>query len=157
MKEVKKGTGATEDEVKVEKDQLTIRNSDIERFEITGAFDHLCSCRELPVELSFELKKLKALLLPTLQAFSQQKMELIEKYGDRDEKGTLVNSAPNVFRFTEKTVEFQGEYRKFLQLESKIDFEKLVMILKEDIPDRYLSANDQEALECLVEFKMKEE
>jgi len=29
--------------------------------------------------------------------------------------------------------------------------------LKENIPDRYLSANDQEALEWLVEFKMKED
>lgn len=141
---------------KVEKGQLTIKNSDIDRLEATGAFDHLCSCRELPVELSFELKKLKALLLPILQAFSQQKMEVIEKYGDRDEENRLINTAPNTFKFTKKVEEFQRDFNRFLQLESKIGFERLTMVLGEDIPDRYLSANDQEALECLVEFKMKE-
>jgi len=96
-------------------------------------------------------------MAPIFQRFNQQSMELIEKHGDRDEDNKLISPAPNAFRFSKHLKEFQMDRDKFLRLESKIDFERLTMVLGEDIPDRYLSANDQEALECLVEFKMRED
>ncbi len=136
-------------------DQLIIKNSDVEKLEATDAFNHLCACRDLPSEMSFPLKVAKPAFEQLFQAYRQQKMEIIEKYGDRNDKNELINPAPNAFRFTTRAAEFQKEYIKFLQLETKITFKKFTIVLKEDVPDKYFSTNDQEALECLVEFKMK--
>jgi len=140
-----------------------IKNSDIEKIYATSrdsginAFQYLCACRDLATWLSFELKKLKPLLIPLFQAFDAQKGELIEKYGDRDEEGKLIQPGQNVFRFTEKAMEFKAEYDKFMEFESEVLFKRLLIILTKDVPDKYLSADDIEALECLVDFRMPEE
>lgn len=144
-------------EEKTESNYLIIKNSDVEKLEATDAFHHLCSCRDLPSEMSFPLKVAKPIFEQLFQAYRQQKMELIEKYGDRDEKGELISPTPNAFRFTKRIEEFQNEYIKFLQLETEINFKRLTIVLKEDVPDKYFSTNDQEALECVAEFKMRGE
>lgn len=156
-------------EMKVKEKGLSIKNFDLEAMQkpqvrmvdgktnfSPGSLEWIASCRDLPTGFSFELKKLRPRIRDVDTAYRQQKQELIEKYADRDEKGDLIQNAPNVFRFTTKAQWFQKEYAELLDLESELGGKKLEINFK-DIPDRLLSADDFASLECIMEFVKEKE
>ena len=81
-----------------------------------------------------ELKKLKPLLTRLFQAFDEQKGELIERYGDRDDENKLIQPEPNAFQFTKRAMEFKVEYDKFMELESEILFKRLPLFSQKMSP-----------------------
>ena len=121
-----------------------------------GSLEWIASCRDLPTAFAFELKKLRPRIRDVDTAYKQQKQDMIEKYADRDKENKLVQSAPNIFRFTTKAEWFQKEYNELLNLESNLGDEKLEIDLK-DIPDRFLSADDFASLECIMNFTKEKE
>lgn len=119
-----------------------------------GSLEWITSCRDLPTEFAFELKKLRPSVRNVENAYDPLKQELIERCADRDKEDKLVQKAPNVFSFTARAREFQVEYKKLLDLESELGGKRLEISLK-DIPDRLLSADDFASLECIIDFKKK--
>lgn len=150
--------------MKAKEKELSIKNSDLESMQrpqvrmvkgeadmSPGSLEWIASCRDLPTAFAFELKKLRPRIRDVDTAYGQQKQELIEKYADRDEKNVLIQTAPNTFRFTNNAERFRKDYNELLDLESELGSEKLKISL-EDIPDRFLSADDFASLECIIEF-----
>lgn len=151
--------------------QIIIKNSDLEAMhknqvricdkcgnmiQQTGSLKWLISCRNLPVNFAFELKKIRLQIENINIPFHQQWQVLIEKYADRDEKGDLIQISPNVFSFKKNQLPFQIEFFELLSLESKLDGSRLKIDL-EDMPDKFLSADDFATLECIIEFTKKKE
>ena len=141
-------------DIQEEKDKrkIILKNTALEFLDKTQAIDHISSSRDLPVEFLFELKLIKLQVLPLLQAYLQQKFELIERYGERNERKELVRLGQGRFRFLgQDAIRFQAEFQKLLKMESAIDGKRLELSIS-DIPKGVISEDDTEALEPLIDF-----
>ena len=106
-----------------ENEQIIIKNFDIEAMQKPqfrmqedkatiqmGSLNWIASSRDLPKFVAFELRKLRPEIKVIEVAFDQLKQILIEKYGDRDKEGKLIQKAPNIFSFTTNAQIFQNYF-----------------------------------------------
>lgn len=143
----------TEKTVKTKKKgKMALRNSDLEMLIGSKGLANLRRSRDLPIAFSFRLADLLGRLQPTIKAYSEQKQKLIDKYGDRDKEGKLVEQSPNVFVFSSKAQWFQKEFSELLSMEIQVDCARLEIGM-EDIPKETISTNDIIALMPIIDFR----
>lgn len=137
-------------EAKKEKNGLVLKNSDIEMLVNSPGLEALKQDKDLPISFSFKLANLLGKLQPTIVAYSAQKQKLIDKYGDRDKTGKLIQEN-GLFRFTVKVKWFQKDFNELLNLEFTLDSEKIPISMK-DIPKGVISTNDILSLKPFIIF-----
>ena len=140
----------------VNKSTLTLKNSDLEALVTSEGLGNLKQNKDLPIAFSFRLADLMGKLQPTIKAYMEQKQKLIDKYGDKDKEGKLIQSTPGMYVFTKQAQWFQKEFGELLNLESPTGCDKLQLPMK-DIPQGVISADDITALRAIIDFKAEEE
>lgn len=145
----------TKDQADEEKFVLT--NGDIDALlsnDEDGAISPLSNfirLRTIPREKSFQLEALDNKLQGTFQVITSQKMKIIEKYGQRDEKGKLIQSGPGLFKIGNMTWA-NKELATLMRIENKIEWEKIKIDRKADLPERGVSARDIMIMRKVVDF-----
>lgn len=134
-----------------EKKTLTLKNSDLEGLTASEGLSNLKQNKNLPIVFSFRLADLMGKLQSTIKAYMEQKQKLVEKYGDKDKDGKLIQASPGMFMFTTKAQWFQKEFTELLNLTFTLDCEKLQLSM-EDIPKGIISADDIIALMPIINF-----
>ena len=153
----------------IQEEKLVLKNSDLENLVGSKGLANMRQSKDLPVVFSFKLADMLGKLQPTIKAYMDQKQKLIEKYGDKDENGKLVEQSPNVFTFSTKAKWFQKDFTELLAAETTIDCEKLELLIKDipvkrtitcphckkelDGPGGIISPDDISILKCIIEFK----
>ena len=102
----------------------------------------------LPVKVSYKLSKLVAKLQPELDIFNKEKDKLIEKYGEKDDKGnwTIKQDSENMPKFVE-------EINELTEMEVNIDFgdgKPFEKISVADLGDVKIEAQDLLSLSYLL-------
>jgi len=105
------------------------------------AFQKL-SQQNLPLQLVYSLKKLTDLVQTEVTFFEEQKLKILEKYGE-DKNGVLEVKK-------EHEQEADKEYHDLLNTETTVEFNKFYISLEEKIE---LSISDMTALEPFIGFK----
>jgi len=114
----------------------------------------------LPARLSYPLAMLMKVVQSAFDTFLQQKLVIIEKYCDRDEKNEPIRGEKGEYFFTKdnNAKEFTEEHKEFLDLETKIKEDRLPVDLKAlDEIGVELSPLDLMSLGLLIEFKGPED
>jgi hypothetical protein len=154
-KEVIKETEKDE-AIKEKSDKFTITNGVIETLLNAQTEDgvsplmQFIKLRTISIDLSFKLEFLGNQLLPIHKLIAQKKMELIEKYGIRNEKGELIQEAPGNFKLSNVTW-FQKEFNDLMKVEHEIDWVK-VKVSRQDLPAKGLSGQDISVMRSLLDF-----
>lgn len=150
--------------------KLTILNSDLEALVTSEGLGNLKQSKNLPITFSFRLADLMGKLQPTIKAYVDQKQKLVEKYGDKDKEGKLIQTEPGLYTFKKQKQAqwFQKEFTELLNLELTLDCAKLRLSVK-DIPvkksiicphckkgfdqaEGVVSADDIAALRSIIDF-----
>lgn len=131
---------------------LTLKNSDLEALVASDGLSNLKGNKDLPIAFSFRLADLMGKLQSTIKAYVDQKKKLIEKYGDKDKEGKLIQASPGMFMFTTKAQWFQKEFTELLSLEFTLACKKLQIAMK-DVPQGVISADDIIALAPIIDFE----
>jgi len=141
------------------KNQITLKNSDLEMLINCDGLTRLRESKDMhgnPVDLSAAFSFKLSIILDKLQspinAFVKQKQNLVDKYGDKDAQGKLIQPNPGQFLFTTKAQWFQKEFTELLNVEFIIQEGKLEMQIN-DVPKGVVSTNDIFALKSIINFK----
>lgn len=102
----------------------------------------------LPVKVSYKLSKLVTKLQPELDLFNKEKDKLIEKYGEKDDKGvvSIKQDSPNMPKFAK-------EIDELAEMEVNIDFgdgKSFEKISVADLGDVKIEAQDLLSLSYLL-------
>jgi len=75
--------------------------------------------KEMPIKVSYKIKRLIDKLAPILKAYEEKRTELIKEYGEEQEDKTLSVTDP------EKLKIFFEKLNEVLEIEEEIDFEPI--------------------------------
>lgn len=108
------------------------------------------SQQEWDYKTAYALVMIKKKLQPQVDFYTAQEMQLVERYGERDEKGKVVLSEKGSFRFKdpEQAAEFAAKRAELGMVETEETFAPLRVPAPERIRPVYL-----EALEGFLEFE----
>lgn len=102
----------------------------------------------LPVKVSYKLSKLVTKLQPELDLFNKEKDKLIEKYGEKDDKGvvSIKQDSPNMPKFA-KEIDELAEMEVSIDFGDGKPFEKISVA---DLGDVKIEAQDLISLSYLL-------
>jgi len=107
--------------------------------------------RTIPVEKSFKLEELSTGIRPISRVINNQRMKLIEKYGERDAKGALVQPSPGTFKIADQAA-FNREFNALMAITHNISWEKITLDRKADLPEKGISGHDIAVMRTIVDF-----
>jgi len=137
------------------KRKITITNSKLELLNSTESLTTVSQSKRLPVEFLFSLRKLKIQLVPLMKAYLEQKFELINTFGDKDDQGQLIQLENGRYTFSGNNgAKFAEELQKLMFIENTIECKK-PKLKQKDIPNGLLSEEDFEVLDCVIDFEEK--
>ena len=105
----------------------------------------------ISISVAFELEKLANILQPISAIINNQKIKLIEKYGQRDGKGNLIQQGPNMFSI-KNLAWFNKELNELMSIENKIEWEKIMIDRDQDLPRKGISTRDIMVMRKVVDF-----
>lgn len=125
---------------------IKLKNSVIERLGNSRALKNLADCKDLPIDLSFELDifietVFNQQFIPVLKVLQEKRREHILAYCDKDDEGKPVLDENKMYVFDVNGPKFMEVSEELGNMEVEFNCNKLV-ISKKDIPRGVLSPND---------------
>ncbi|MDD4781936.1 MAG: hypothetical protein PHT02_15225 [Tissierellia bacterium] len=81
--------------------------------------------KELSIKTSYKLSKLGKLIIDEYKLFEETRMKIIDKYGDKDEEGNIIQNDNKITIPKENLDSFNKEFNELMDIEVKFDFEPI--------------------------------
>ena len=108
------------------------------------------SQKDFKAKLAWSISRLLKAAEAEIQAFNDTRMNLIKKYGDKDENGELITDENGNCKIDNATVEeFNKEFNELINTEVEINANKLTFDMLENID---FTPSDMAILEPFVEM-----
>ena len=108
------------------------------------------SQKELKAKLAWQVSKLLKAADKELQEFNETRMNLIKKYGEKDESGELITDDKGNCKIPEgSTVEFSNELNDLVEAEIEISANKIKI---DDLDNIDFTPNEMNMLEVFIDF-----
>ena len=108
------------------------------------------SQQDFKAKLAWSIARLLKSAESEIQSFNETRMNLIRKYGEKDENGELITDDKNNCKIKNEVIEqFSAELNELINTEVEINANKIDIKLLEDIN---FTPNDMAVLEPFVEF-----
>ncbi len=116
------------------------------------------SKKEFPYAIAYKLVELKRRIAPKVEFYGEEERKLVERFGERDEKGKLIIKGSHFNCKGETPDEVAANVREFEKLKAELNavadeeaFEPVVLKLPEDV---CISPEVIESLEGFVTFEV---
>ena len=108
------------------------------------------SQKELKAKLAWQVSKLLKAADKELQEFNEARMNLIKKYGEKDENGELITDDKGNCKIPEEvTVDFSNELNDLVEAEIEINANKIKI---DDLENIDFTPNEMNILEVFIDF-----
>lgn len=108
------------------------------------------SQKELKAKLAWQVSKLLKAADKELQEFNETRMNLIKKYGEKDENGELITDDKGNCKIPEEvTVDFSNELNDLVEAEIEINANKIKI---DDLENIDFTPNEMNILEVFIDF-----
>ena len=121
--------------------KLTIKTGDLEKILIS--INKLMK-KELPIQISFQLKKIYKQLENEIKIYEESKLDLLNKYADRDDYGNLKIENEYYVIKKENRDDFANEMNSLNNIDIELEFEPISIQYLSDVK---LTAEDLIILE----------
>ena len=113
------------------------------------------SQKEMKAKLSWQVTRLLKAADKELQEFNETRMNLIKKYGEKDENGELIKDENDNCHIVEtSTVDFSNELNELINAEVEISANKIRI---DDLENLDFTPADMGVLEVFIDFGEDEE
>ena len=108
------------------------------------------SQKELKAKLAWQVSKLLKAADKELQEFNETRMNLIKKYGEKDENGELITDDKGNCKIPEEvTIDFSNELNDLVEAEIEINANKIKI---DDLENIDFTPNEMNILEVFIDF-----
>ena len=110
--------------------------------------------KELKAKLAWQVSRVLKLAEKEIQDFNETRMNLIKKYGEKDENGELVTDENNNCKINNESInDFSNELNELIESEIEINANKIKI---EDIENIDFTPAEMTQLEVFIDFGEEE-